>query len=81
MYVHSWVKLLTLEQLQIRNLLKEYMDEKIKMFEISTGLVLKIKDMIQEREECSVNVELLDMLLKLQAETLPSKLLHSLGCY
>ena len=81
MYVHSSVKLLTLEQLQIRNLLKEYTDEKIKMFEISTGLVLKFKDIIQEREECSVNVELLDMLLKLQAETLPSKLLHSLGCY
>jgi hypothetical protein len=48
---------------------KEYTDDEIKMFERSTGLVLKIKDHIHELEDCSVSEELLDVLLKLQAET------------
>ena len=80
MYVHSWVKLLTLAQQRIRNMGKEYTDDEIKMFERSAGLVLKIKDVIQELEDCSVSKELLDVLLKLQAETVRSQLLHSLGC-
>jgi hypothetical protein len=80
MYVHSWVKLLTLAQQRIRNMRKEYMDDEIKMFERSAGLVLKIKDVIQELEDCSVSEELLDVLLKLQAETVHSQLLDSLGC-
>jgi len=80
MYGHSWVELLTLEQHRIRNMRKEYMDDEIKMFERSAVLVLKIKDVIQELEDCSVSEELLDVLLKLQAETVRSQLLYSLCC-
>jgi len=40
---------------------KEYTDEKIKMFERSAGWVLKIKDVIQELEDCSVRQECLDV--------------------
>jgi len=59
---------------------KQYMHDEIKMFERSAGLVLKIKDVIQELEDCSVNEELLDVLLKLQPETVGSQLLHSFDC-
>jgi hypothetical protein len=80
MYVDYWVKLLTFAQQRIQNMCKEYTHDKIKMFERSAGLVLKIKDVIQELEDCSVNEELLDVLLKLQAETVRLQLLYSLGC-
>jgi len=79
MYVHCWVKLLTLAQHQIRNMRKEYTDDEIKTFERRAVMVLKIKDVIQELEDCSVSEELLDVLLQLQAETVRSQLIHSLG--
>jgi hypothetical protein len=80
MYVHFRVKLMTLAQQRIQNMRKEYTDDKIKMFERSAALVLKIKDIIQELEDCSVSKELSDVLLKLHAETVCSQLLYSLGC-
>jgi len=49
---------------------KEYTNDEIKMFNRSAALVLKIKDVIQELEDCSLSEELLDVLLKLQAETI-----------
>jgi len=59
---------------------KESTNDEIKMCERSAQLVLKIKDVIEELEDCSISEELLDVLPKLQAETVRSQLLHSLGC-
>jgi hypothetical protein len=58
----------------------EYTDGEIKMFERSAGLVFKIKDGLQELEDCTVSEELVDVLLKLHAETVRSQLLHFSGC-
>ena len=63
MYIHCWVRLLTLPQLQIRNVYKKYVDNRIKIFKCCAGLVLKIKDFIQELQACSVNKKLPDVLL------------------
>ena len=74
------MKLLTLAQQRILNMRKEYTDDEIKMFKRCAGLVFKITDVIQQLEYCSVSEELLNVLLKSQAETVRSQLLHSLGC-
>jgi hypothetical protein len=59
---------------------KEYPEDEIMVFKRSAGLVPKINDVIQELEDCTVRVELLGVILKFQAETVRSQLLHSLFC-
>jgi hypothetical protein len=61
MYVHSWMKLLTLAQQRIRNMRKDYTANESKMFKKNARLVLNINNVFQKLEDCSVSEELCDV--------------------